>query len=44
MSNIICACENFINFVKMILGNTEKVISRIALSETPLKAEVYSSR
>ena len=41
MSNIICKCEDFVNFAKMILGNTEKAISRIALSETLLKVEVY---
>jgi hypothetical protein len=44
MSNIICICEDFVNFVKMILGNTEKVISRIALRETPLNAADYFYR
>jgi len=44
MSNIICVCEDFINFVKIILGNTGKVISRVVLSETLLKAQVYLSR
>ena len=43
MSNIICLFEDVINFVKMIMGNAEKVISRIAFSETPLKAEVNFS-
>jgi hypothetical protein len=29
MLNIVCMCKDYINFVKIVLENTEKMISRI---------------